>query len=123
MQVVTRGTLSFAIRGEPMDVGFSIVPLDGASSFRLDDEPLRRVSSQFAEKLTEAEIEIVAMYPMRAPRLLRIKDRGRARVASSAQKGRRGAGGRLPSHSLELSADPRVRRGVRRGRHRCARIR
>lgn len=76
------GYLLFSLRGDPIEIGIEVKKTEDLYVLRLTSADLARVSERFDEKLTEAEVELIAGYPLRAARLLEIKDT--AEVDSSA---------------------------------------
>jgi len=74
LPVDSQGYVSFFLKGAPAEVRFSMVESDGKHSVVLEADSLRSLSEEFDDPLTEAEIALVAAQPLRAPRLLRIKE-------------------------------------------------
>ncbi len=68
------GSLSFVLKGEPTELGIEVVQRDGAYALRLNPDDVSELSNRFDEALTPAEVELIADYPLRAARLLQIKD-------------------------------------------------
>lgn len=74
IRVATRGNLSFTLNERSVTLPFSVINADGRSWFALDPEEVRKLATQFQEDLTDAEVELLAEHPVRAPDLLRIKN-------------------------------------------------
>lgn len=68
------GSLKFSLRGEPVEVGITVDERDGAYALRLLPKDISKLSSRFDEDFTSAEVELIASYPLRAARLMEIKD-------------------------------------------------
>lgn len=75
------GTLSFTLKGEPALVDILVKQEDDAYAIRLDPEDVAPLSTRFDEKLMQGEVDLVAANPLRAIRLLRIKDRAESKSA------------------------------------------
>ena len=69
------GKLSFWLKGKPAEVGLGVSQKKDTYAILLNREDLLPLLDRFEEKLTEAEVDVIAAYPLRAVRLLEIKDR------------------------------------------------
>lgn len=72
--VVTEGVLEFSLKGELLKVRIQVAQVEGGQTLVLAADDLRPVSELFDEAFTDAEIELISTYPLRAAQLLRIKD-------------------------------------------------
>jgi hypothetical protein len=72
--IVTEGELEFTLKGQVVKTGIWAAEVEGGQALVLRAEDLRPISSLFDEALTDAEIDLVSIYPLRAAQLLRIKD-------------------------------------------------
>ncbi len=68
------GSLSFVLKDEPTVLGIEVAQRDGGSALRLRTDDVAKLSSRFDEALTRAEVQLIADDPLRAARLLEIKD-------------------------------------------------
>ena len=59
--------------GEAVGVRLKAVPSEAGTSLQVDREDLARQAKHFSRPLTDAEIDVVAEHPLRAPRLLFLK--------------------------------------------------
>ena len=74
MVVSAKGVLEFSLNGSPVKVGLEVKEVDAEYALVLVHSDLQSVSELFSEPLTEAEIELLASYPLRAAQLLSIKE-------------------------------------------------
>lgn len=86
MPVETEGVLEFTLKKAPVQVRIRVDQVEGGHALVIVPEDLRPVSERFDEALTEAEIELIATYPLRVAQLLRIKDDAET-TAANAKKG------------------------------------
>ncbi len=74
MPVETEGVLEFTLKDTRVKARIRVDQVEGGQALVIVPEDLRPVSKLFDEALTEAEIELIATYPLRVTKLLRIKD-------------------------------------------------
>ena len=86
MPVETEGTLEFTLKNTPVKARIRVDQIEGGQALVIVPEDLRPISKLFDEALTEAETELIATYPLRVAKLLRIKDD--AETTSEAAKRR-----------------------------------
>ncbi len=72
--VATEGELEFSLKGKLLKVRIQVAPVEGGRTLVLAADDLRPVSDLFDEAFSDAEIELISTYPLRAAQLLRIKD-------------------------------------------------
>jgi len=72
--VVTEGLLEFSLKGKTVKARIRVAQVEEGQTLVLDSEDIRPVSDLFDEALTDSELELISIYPLRAARLLRIKD-------------------------------------------------
>ena len=68
------GKIVFTLRGEPAEVKAQAVGKNDAYMVLLDRDDVAPLSNRFDERLTEAEVDIICAKPLRAMRLLEIKE-------------------------------------------------
>lgn len=68
------GKLMFSLRGEPIEIAIEVAQREDSYFLQLNHDDVAQLSSQFEEALTAAEVAIIADYPVRAARLLEIKN-------------------------------------------------
>lgn len=74
--------------GAPIGVRLKTVPAGEGSALQVDRDDLARQAEHFSRKLTDAEIDVVAEHPMRAPRLLFLKKYAENTAAAASQNDR-----------------------------------
>jgi hypothetical protein len=72
--VVIEGDLEFSLKGEVVKARVQVAEVEGGQTLVLAADDLRPLSALFDEALTDAEIELISTYPLRAAQLLRTKD-------------------------------------------------
>ena len=72
--VVTEGVLEFSLKGKLVKARVQVAQVEGGQTLVLSAEDLQPVSEMFDEAFTDAEIELISTYPLRAAQLFRIKD-------------------------------------------------
>jgi hypothetical protein len=68
------GKIAFSLKGQPVELRMQDFEQEGKTSIVFLREDVARLSDVFQDKLTEAEIDLLATNVRRAPRLLEIKD-------------------------------------------------
>jgi hypothetical protein len=68
------GKIIFALKGKPTELRMQAVEQNGKTTVVFLREDVTRLSDVFEDKLSEAEIDLIAANARRAPRLLEIKD-------------------------------------------------
>jgi hypothetical protein len=66
--------LEFSLKGEVVNARIEVAEVEGGQTLVLSSDDLRPLSKMFDEALTDAEISLIASYPLRAAQLLRTKD-------------------------------------------------
>ncbi|MEM8946228.1 MAG: hypothetical protein AAGD11_13730 [Planctomycetota bacterium] len=74
MPLELNGSLSFSLNDDPVKIGIEVQQTDDTYALRLTPADVAKLSQRFDEQLTEAEVQLLADYPLRAARLLEIKD-------------------------------------------------
>lgn len=80
------GTTYFAFHGKPARARLSVKKEGDEYRLVMYEQDLKDVARQFGEHVTDAEVNLTARYPLRAPKLLRISDYA-AKAAAAAAKG------------------------------------
>ncbi len=78
------GKIMFSLQNQPAQLRL-FAKQDGATAIILDRNDVASLSARFEEKLTDAEVDIIAKHPLRAPRLLEIKDDAESTSARASQ--------------------------------------
>jgi len=86
VRVMTHGTFEFSLHGKSIELPFSIITVDNQSQFSLEPDDVKGLAVEFSEDLTDAEAQVVAEQPMKAPNLLRIKNDAERTSHLAAQK-------------------------------------
>lgn len=73
LPIEIEGSLEFEFNDAPIHAQMGVAEVDGGQALVLDPNDMRSVSAHFSEPLTDAELELIASYPLRVARLLRIK--------------------------------------------------
>lgn len=68
------GKIAFSLKGQPVELRMRDFEQEGKTTIVFLREDVARLSDVFQDKLTEAEIDLLATNVRRAPRLLEIKD-------------------------------------------------
>jgi len=68
------GTSYFGIQNKPYRATIKIESEQGKNRLVMDPTDIRKISDNLQEKLTDAEVELLAKNPAKAPRLLQIRD-------------------------------------------------
>ncbi len=80
------GKIVFKIRDEPAKLHLKVVQWAEGSSLALNEEDVASLSSLFEERFTDAEVELISSYPLRAARLLQIKDLAEVKSVKANQR-------------------------------------
>ena len=80
------GKIDFQLKNKPVELRSKIVRHKEEYVLALDEEDVAALSELFEDKLTEAEVELIASNPFRAARLLQIKDTAESTSARASQK-------------------------------------
>lgn len=72
MPMTGEGTIEFNLKNKPVILRLFVE--EPGNQLKLDESDVKKIAGLFREKLTDAEIELVAANPLRTPELLRIKD-------------------------------------------------
>jgi hypothetical protein len=86
MRLTAEGTLEFSLRKTLVALRIRVHQQDATYTLILDPADLRPISALFEERLTTAEMKLIAAYPLRAPRLLRIKDDAESSASKAYQR-------------------------------------
>ena len=74
LDIYFSGQSLFPLKGKERSARLSVEKKGGWSVLLMDKDDLRIISEDMEEKLADAEIDVVSQYPLKAPRLLRIRD-------------------------------------------------
>lgn len=74
LPLTSKAVLEFTMNGKPMRLGMGIEQQGELHALVLSKSDLQEVSQHFQEELTDAEVGVLAEYPLRAAQLLRMKD-------------------------------------------------
>jgi len=77
------GTLQFDLKNRPTTLRLKVQETPEGHALALEAADVEKLSERFAEKLTAVEVTLVATNPLRAPKLLRIKDDAESTAASA----------------------------------------
>ena len=80
------GTLQFDLKNQPVILRLKVQETPEDYALALEAADVEKLSERFAEKLTTAEVTLVATNPLRAPKLLRIKDDAESTAESTHAK-------------------------------------
>lgn len=83
-----RGRARFLVRRQWFEATVYSETDGTRTRIRLDRDDVRHVSSGYAQRLTENEIDLVSRYPAAAPRLLQISDQAKREAATRRQADR-----------------------------------
>ena len=84
LNVALKGTLSMEYNGENKDVGIKTIRRDKMTFLQMDKESLLSIIGNSVEDLTDAEVQVLADYPLRAAALLRIQKYAKNQAAKLA---------------------------------------
>lgn len=84
LSVALKGTLSIEYNGENKDVGIKTIRRDKMTFLQMDKESLLSIIGNSVEDLTDAEVQVLADYPLRAASLLRIQKYAKNQAAKLA---------------------------------------
>jgi len=83
-----RGRARFPVRRQWFEATVYSETDGSQTRIRFDREDVKRVSSGYAQRLTETEIDLISQYPTLAPALLQITDRAKREAAVRRQADR-----------------------------------
>ncbi|MCG8450103.1 MAG: hypothetical protein MI725_11065 [Pirellulales bacterium] len=84
--VKAEGTLEFVLKGKLTTLRLLVLQSAQGNALALEPADVEKLSELFSEKLTAAEVALVAANPLRAPKLLRIKDDAESTAESAHDK-------------------------------------
>ena len=84
LEVSLKGTLAMEYEGESRDVGIKTTRNDDVTYLQMDKESLLSIIGSAADELTDAEVQVLADYPLRAATLLRIQKYAKGKAANLA---------------------------------------
>ena len=85
LKVAMKGTLAMEYNGEPRDVAIRTYREDDVTFLQMEKESLLSIIGEdSASDLTDAEIQVLADYPLRAAKLLRIQKYAKKKAAQYA---------------------------------------
>lgn len=84
LRVALKGTLSMQYEGENRDVAIKTVRKDKMTYLQMEKESLLSIIGNNVEDLTDAEVQVLADYPLRAAALLRIQKYAKGKAANLA---------------------------------------
>lgn len=85
LQVDCRGELSYTLRGRPRTATILTDSTPAGYAFQLDKNDIYEVASLFETPITDAEISVIAKHPLRAAKLLEIKEKAEAAANAEAE--------------------------------------
>ncbi|WP_146451979.1 DUF6973 domain-containing protein [Bythopirellula polymerisocia] len=80
------GVIVCKVKSKPVELDLEVVQRGNVNSLALMEEGVASLSDLFEDKLTETEVELIASYPLRAARLLQIKDTAESTSTKANQK-------------------------------------
>ncbi len=80
------GAIVCNVKHKPVELQLQVDERDGRSSLSLETDDLAELSPLFEKSLTDAEVELIAIHPLRAARLLQIKETAESRSSRARQK-------------------------------------
>ena len=84
LRVALKGTLSMQYEGQNRDVAIKTVRKDKITYLQMEKESLLSIIGSNADELTDAEVQVLADYPLRAAALLRIQKYAKRQAAKLA---------------------------------------
>ena len=84
LNVALKGTLSLEYDGESKDVAIKTIRKDKMTYLQMEKESLLSIIGDSVEDLTDAEVQVLADYPLRAAALLRIQKYAKNQAAKLA---------------------------------------
>lgn len=79
------GATYISFRGKPARIRLSVKPENGIYTLVMYEKDLKTLAGQMREQVTDAEIDLIAKYPLRAPTLLKVSDYA-SKAAGEANK-------------------------------------
>ncbi|QEG32839.1 DUF6973 domain-containing protein [Bythopirellula goksoeyrii] len=80
------GKIICSVKNKPVELRLNVVPKGDENSLALIEEDVVALSPLFGEKLTQAEVKLISSHPLRASRLLQLKDEAETKSSRSSEK-------------------------------------